>query len=114
MPGIGNYRYKIILRDKIAQMRFLITMKSKNAIYDESKFFFRKIETFTSKKMQYFWSDNVRKYQLLVPYLEEKDIIWEKSAPYAQDQDRVAKFSICIIIEKAYTILINTELLVIL
>ena len=36
--------------------------------------------------MQYFQSDDAGEYQLLIPYLEKKSIIWEKFAPYSQDQ----------------------------
>ena len=67
-----------------------MTMKSQDTICDKSKILFRKIETFTSKKMQYFWSDNAGKYQLLMLYFEENGIIEEKSAPYTQDQEGVA------------------------
>ena len=110
LPGIAGYRYGAILTDEATRMRFPMTMKSKDAICDESKILFRKIETFTGRKMQYFRSDDAGEYQLLVPYFEEKGIIWEKSAPYAQDQDGVTKHSIRTIIERACTMLINAGL----
>ncbi len=105
LPDIGGYRYGEILTDEATCMRFSMTMKSKNAICDESKIFFNKIETYTGRKMQYFRSDNAGEYQLLVSYFEKKNIIWKKSAPYSQDQDEVAERSICTIIERACTIL---------
>lgn len=71
--------------DKTMRMRFPMIMKSKNAIWDESKIFFNKIEIYTGRKIQYFWSDNAKKYQLLFLYFEEKDITWGKSALYTQD-----------------------------
>lgn len=90
LPGVAGYRYGAILINKASRMRFSMIMKSKHVICDKSKILFRKIETFTGTKMQYFWSDNAGVYQLLVLYFEEKDIIWEKSALYAQDQNGVA------------------------
>lgn len=87
-------------------MRFPIIVKSKNVICEESKIVFNKIETYIGKKMQYFWSNNVGEYQLLVPYFEKKGIIWEKSAFYPQDQDGVAECSIRTIIKRARTMLI--------
>lgn len=56
-------------------MRFSIIIKSKDAIFEESKIVFNKMETYTGKKMQYFRLDNVGDYQLLIPYFEEKSII---------------------------------------
>ena len=43
-------------------MRFPMTMKSKDALCDESKILFKKIETFIDKKMQYFRFDNAGEY----------------------------------------------------
>lgn len=60
-----------------------MTIKSKNRIYKESKIVLIKIETYTNKKMQYLWSNDIRKYQLLVFYFEKKNFIWEKSSFYA-------------------------------
>ncbi len=54
LPGVGGYRYGGILTDEATRMRFPMTMKSKDAICDESKIFFNKIETYTGRKMQYF------------------------------------------------------------
>lgn len=93
--AIGNYRYETILTDEAIQMRFSMTMQSKNIICDESKHFFRKIETLMGRKIQYFQSDNAREYQLLVLYFEKKNIIWKKSTCYALDQDKIAQCSIC-------------------
>lgn len=110
LPGVGGYRYGAILTDEATRMRFPMTIKSKDGICGESKIVFNKIETYTGKKMQYFWSDDAEKYQLLVPYFDEKRIIWEKSAPYAQDQDGVAERSIRTIIKRARTMLIYAGL----
>lgn len=57
------------------QIKFSIIMKFKKVIYDNNKTFFNKIETYTSKKMQYFWKNNTRKYQILLSYFKKKDII---------------------------------------
>ena len=108
--GITGYRYGAILTDEDTWMRFPMTMKSKDAICDESKIFFRKIETFTDRKMQYFYYDDIGEYQLFMPYFEEKGIIWEKSAPYAQNQDGVVERFIRSIIERARIMLINVGL----
>ena len=91
-------------------MRFPMTIKSKDGICEESKIVFNKIETYTGKKMQYFRSDNAGEYQLLVLYFDKKGIIWEKSAPYAQDQDGVAERFIRTIIHRARTMLIHAGL----
>lgn len=79
LPGIGSYRYGAILAGDATHMRFPIMANSKDAICEESKVIFNKIETF-GKKMQYFRSDDAGGYQLLVPYFEEKGIIRGKSA----------------------------------
>ena len=110
LPGIGGYWYEAILTNKATRIRFTMTIKSKNRICKESTMVFSKIETYTGKKMQYFRLDNAGEYQLLVPYFEKKCIIWEKSAPYAQDQDGVVERSIRTIIEKARTMLIHAGL----
>ena len=72
LPGVGGYQYGAILTDEATRMRFPMTVKSKDAICEESKIIFNKIETYTGKKMQYFRSDDAGEYQLLVPYFEEK------------------------------------------
>lgn len=108
--GVWSYKYGAIYTYEATWIKFLTTMKSKDAICKESKIFFRKIETFTSKKIQYFWSNNAKKYQLLVFDFEKKVIVWEKSASYTQDQDRVAERSIRTIIEIVCTMLINAKL----
>lgn len=90
-------------------MRFFITIKFKNRIYKESKIVFNKIKIYKGKKMQYFYLDDTKKYQLLVFYFDNKDIIQEKFAPYAQDQDKIAESFIYTIIETAYIILIYTS-----
>lgn len=56
-------------------MKFLITIKSKDTIYNKSKNFFNKIKTYMGSKMQYFRLDDTGEYQLLVLYFEEKGII---------------------------------------
>lgn len=93
-------------------MRFSITIiKSKNAICEENKIIFNEIETYTGKKMQYFRSDDVGEYQLLIPYFNQKEIIWEKSALVLKiKKDEVAKRSIRNIIERAAIILIHADL----
>ena len=54
LPGIRGYQYGRILTDEAKRMKFPITMKSKDAICDESKILFNKIETYMGRKMQYF------------------------------------------------------------
>lgn len=44
-------------------------------------------------------------------YFNEKNIVSEKSVFYAQDQNEIAKCSICTIIQKTCTMLINAKLL---
>ena len=51
LSGVGGYRYGGILTDETTRMRFSMTMKLKDAICDENKIFFNKIETYTGKKM---------------------------------------------------------------
>lgn len=63
-------------------MKFPIIIKSKDTICDKSKNFFNKIKTYMGSKIQYFWLDDARKYQLLVLYFEKKGIIQEKSSLY--------------------------------
>ena len=85
MPGVGGYQYGAIFTNKVTSMRFLIIVKSKNVICNKSKIVFNKIKIYTGMKIQYFWSNNAKKYQLLVSYFEKKDIIREKSASYIQN-----------------------------
>ena len=68
LPDVGDYQYGAILTDEAIRMRFPMTIKSKDGICEENKIVFNKIETYTSKKMQYFRSDDAGEYQLLVPY----------------------------------------------
>lgn len=91
-------------------MKFPLTIKSKDAICQEKKIVFNKIETYTGKRMQYFWSDNAGEYHLLVPYFDKKKIIWEKSDSYSQDQNGIVEQPIRTIIEKARTMLIYAGL----
>ncbi len=81
-------------------MRFLITIKSKYAICHKSKILFNNIETYAGRKRKYFGSDDTGEYQLLVPNVDRKRIIWERSPCYTEDQDGVAESSIRTIIEK--------------
>lgn len=75
LPDVRSYQYGAILTDKATHIRFPMIIKSKNAICDRSKIFFNNVETYRRRKMQYFWLDNIEKYQLLVPYFKEKGII---------------------------------------
>ena len=59
---IGSYWYGAILTDEATRMRFFMIIKSKDGICEESKIVFNKIETHTSKKMQYFRPDDAREY----------------------------------------------------
>lgn len=40
LPGIGSYQYRAILINKNTYIRFSITIKSKNGIYEENKIVF--------------------------------------------------------------------------
>lgn len=44
-----------------------MTINSKNSIYEENKIVINKIEIYMSKKMQFFWLNDIEKYQLLIP-----------------------------------------------
>lgn len=49
-----------------------MTIKSKDEIYKKNKIVINKTKTYTGKKIQNFWSNDVRKHYLLVPYFEIK------------------------------------------
>lgn len=46
LPGIGSYRYGALHTHEATRIRFAMTMKSKDAICEESKAIFNKIETY--------------------------------------------------------------------
>lgn len=62
LPGIESYQYGAIFINKATRIRFSITIKSKDAIRNKNKIFYNKIETYTGRKMQYFLSDDAKKY----------------------------------------------------
>ena len=84
LSDIGGYWYWAIFINEAIRMRFFMIIKSKDSIYEESKIVFNKNETYKGKRIQYFRLDDTKKYQLLVPYFDKKEIIWKKSALYAQ------------------------------
>lgn len=43
-------------------MLFFITLKSKDAIYDEFITIFNQVKMYTRYDLEYFWSDNLGKY----------------------------------------------------
>lgn len=107
LSDIKNDRYSALLSDKATLIRFLIIIKSKNAMFNKNKIFFKKIVISTVNKMWYFKSNNARKYKLLVLYFEKKDFIYEKSALFLQNQNRIIEKYICSIINRACIIRIN-------
>ncbi len=71
-----------------------MTLKSKDAICKELGTIFNQVKTQTEQDLKYFRSDDAGEYHGLQPTLKEKSILWEKSAPYTQDQDGVSERSI--------------------
>lgn len=51
LPGVRGYKYGAIFIYGATLIRFSMTIKLKDAIYDKSKFFLKKIEIFISKKI---------------------------------------------------------------
>lgn len=111
LQSVGGYRYGEVVTDDTIRIQFPMTLKSKDPIYKELVKIFNQVKTHTGQNLKYFWSNNVGEYQGFQPTFEEKGILWEKSAPYAQDQDGVSKRSIRTIFEKARTMLIHAGLL---
>ena len=109
-PGVGGFHYGAVVIDDATRMRFPITLKTKDGICDEVPPLLNRVETHTGRKVEYFRTDDGREYTRLIPVFNEKGIIWEKSAPYAQDQDGVAERSIRTILEMARTMMIHANL----
>lgn len=74
LPDAKGYQYGAIFINETICIRFFIIIKSKNNINKEKKIVFNKIEIYTRKRMQYFWLNNARKYQLLILYFNKKRI----------------------------------------
>lgn len=62
LPSIRGYQYRAIFTDEAMHIKFPIIIKLKDTICNRSKFFFNNIKTYISRKMQYFWLNNIRKY----------------------------------------------------
>jgi hypothetical protein len=92
------------------RMKFLIILKSKDEIILKIRALFNKMKTHTDRKIKFFRIHDNRKFASLEETLNDKDIEWEKSASFAQDQDDVSERTIRTIIEKARTLLIAANL----
>ena len=110
LSGIGGYHYGSVVIDDATRVRFPILLKTKDAICDELSTIINRIETETGNKVKALRTDNGSEFGRLEPYLKERGISHEKSAPYAQDQDGVAERSIRTILERARTMLIHANL----
>ena len=110
LPGVGGYRYGSVVIDDATRTRFPIVLKTKDEICDELPKVINRIETETGRPVKALRTDDGGEYERLQPYLDQKGIVREKSAPYAQDQDGVAERSIRTILERARTMMIHTKL----
>ncbi len=99
-----------MVTDDATCMRFSMILKSKDAICKELGTIINQVKTDTGQDLKYFRSDNAGEYQGLQPTFQKKGILWEKSAPYTQDQDDVSERSIRTVLERAKTMLIHTRL----
>ena len=110
LKSVEGYRYGGVVTDDATRMRFSMTLKTKDTICKELIGVFNQVKTHTERDLEYFRSDDAGEYQGLQPTFQERGIIWEKSAPYAQDQDGVSERSIRTILERARTMLIHAGL----
>jgi hypothetical protein len=110
LSGVGGFRYGAIVVDDHTRMKFPIILKSKDEIVEKIRALFNKVETHTGRKIRFFRTDDGREFLPLEGTLNDKGIEWEKSAPFAQDQDGVSERAIRTVIEKARTLLISANL----
>ena len=110
LPGVGGYRYGSVLIDDATRVRFPILLKTKDEICDQLPAIINRIEKETRHSVKALRTDDGSEFGRLQPYLREKGIAHEKSAPYAQDQDGVAERSIRTVLERARTMLIHANL----
>jgi hypothetical protein len=92
------------------RMKFFIILRSKDEITIKIRALFNKMKTHTDRKIRFFRIDDDREFAPLKGILNDKDIEWKKSVPFAQDQDDVSERAIRTVIEKARTLLITANL----
>lgn len=107
---VGGFHYDAIVVDDATRMKFALTLKTKDEICSQILIIFNKIETHSERKIKFFRTNDEREFRGLVLVLNEKDIQWEKSAFYAQDQNDVFERAIRTILKKARTLLISVNL----
>ncbi len=110
LSDVEEYRYEIIIMNDHIRMKFVIILRSKNEIILKIQALFNKMKTHTDRKIRFFRIDDERKFVSLKEILNDKNIEWEKSASFVQDQDEVSKRAIRTIIEKARILLITANL----
>lgn len=106
LQSFGGYCYGRVVIDNATHMQFPITLKSKDTICKELVKIFNQIKTHMRQDLKYFRNDNVGEYWGLQFTFEKKDMLWEKSTPYIQDQDSVSANSIRTILARVKTMLI--------
>ena len=110
LPAVGGFKYGSIITDDAARMRFPVVSKAKSDIPHALISLLNKIENQVGRKVKFWRTDDAGEYQAMIPTFEEKGITWEKSAPYAQDQDGVSERSVRTILERARSMLIDAGL----
>jgi hypothetical protein len=110
LSDVNDYRYEIIVMNDHTRMKFFLILKSKDEIILKIRALFNKMKTHTDRKIRFFRIDNDREFASLKETLNDKNIEWEKSASFAQDQDDVSERTIRTVIEKARTLLIAANL----
>ncbi len=110
LSDVEGYRYGVIVMNDHTRMKFFLILKSKDEITIKIQALFNKMKTHTDRKIRFFRIDDDREFAPLKETLNDKDIEWEKSAFFAQDQDDVSERTIRTVIEKARTLLIAANL----
>jgi hypothetical protein len=110
LPAVGGHKYGAVVVDDATRIKFPLTLKHKDDISPAVISVFNKVENQTGRKIKFFRTDDGGEFKDLTPELNARGIQWEKSAPYAQDQDGVSERSIRTILERARTLMIHAHL----
>jgi hypothetical protein len=65
------------------RMKFSIILRSKDEMIFKIQALFNKMKTYTDRKIKFFRIDDDREFASLKEILNDKNIEWKKSAPFA-------------------------------
>ncbi len=80
---VEKFWYDVIMMNDHTRMKFSIILRSKDEMIFKIQALFNKMKTYTDRKIKFFRIDDDREFASLKEILNDKNIEWKKSAPFA-------------------------------